>query len=145
MVQISGLGISLDQVDDGKVKSQFHTLSDRERYVVRHLTGLNNADVKSLNAISEELKISRERARQVAIIAIGKMDAALQEDKDDVVDQLAELAETQYEGELPSSFDIKINHAKLYWKIRATFGEYKKVQMLATEKLQERHSTAFDF
>jgi len=144
-LQISGLGISMESIDMQKVKEKFRTLNARERTVIRHLTGFEGVEIKSLNAIAEELGISRERARQVAIIAIGKMDAALQEDKDDVVEQLANLAEKEYGGEFPSSFDVKINHAKLYWKIRGTFGEYKKVQALAEKKLREKHATAFDF
>lgn len=144
-MQINGLGISIESVDMQKVKEKFRSLNSRERMVIRHLTGFEGAKVKSLNAIAEELGISRERARQVAIIAIGKMDAALQQDKDDVVNQLADLVETEYDGQFPSSFDVKINHAKLYWKIRGTFGEYKKVQALAEKKIRERNATAYDF
>jgi len=136
-MKMNGLGISLNTLNEARVEEQYETLNDREQYIIRHLTGYDNHVIKSLNLISEELGISRERTRQIAIIAIGKMDAAVEKDKEEVVEQLLYLSRTNYGGTMPNSFDIKLNHTKLYWKIRGTYGSYKATVDAAQAKLSE--------
>lgn len=48
-------------------------LSTREYYIVEQRFGLNNSESKSLKAISEELKISLERVRQIEKISLSKI------------------------------------------------------------------------
>ena len=54
-------------------------LSERQRWVVERRFGLNNRDIATLNELSQELNVSRERVRKILLEAQQKLADALQE------------------------------------------------------------------
>lgn len=54
-------------------------LSDKQRWVVERRFGLNNHDAATLNELSQELQVSRERVRQILMDAQQKLASELRE------------------------------------------------------------------
>jgi RNA polymerase nonessential primary-like sigma factor len=54
-------------------------LSDKQRWVVERRFGLNNRDTATLNELSQDLDISRERVRQILLEAQKKLAIDLRE------------------------------------------------------------------
>ncbi len=61
------------------VREWLSRLSDRQRWVVERRFGLNNHDIATLNELSQDLHVSRERVRNILLEAQEKLSARLQE------------------------------------------------------------------
>lgn len=72
--------------DDGEVIQKLRkslengVLSRREKRIIRDRFGLGSSEPKTLLSISEKLKISRERVRQIQLIAFNKLKESLDKD-----------------------------------------------------------------
>jgi RNA polymerase sigma factor (sigma-70 family) len=58
---------------DEQLTEVLHTLPDRGRYVLEHRFGLNGGQVQTLQKIADDLKITKERVRQIEAKALRKM------------------------------------------------------------------------
>jgi RNA polymerase nonessential primary-like sigma factor len=61
------------------VQDWLDSLSDRQRWVVERRFGLNNRDAATLSELSQDLKVSRERIRQILLEAQSKLAIGLGE------------------------------------------------------------------
>ena len=57
----------------GLVRDWLSTLTDKQRHVIQRRVGFDNGDEATLDALSEELGVSRERVRQIQQEALSKL------------------------------------------------------------------------
>jgi RNA polymerase nonessential primary-like sigma factor len=69
---------SLQMAEIGKLVSQWvEQLTDRQRRVLERRYGLNGAEISTLEEVAEELKLTRERVRQIQIEALDQLRRAI--------------------------------------------------------------------
>ena len=69
--------------DDRKkeVEKGLKALNDRERTIITYLFGLDGKEKMDMSALGRKFGISRERIRQIHVMALAKMKRALTEEK----------------------------------------------------------------
>ncbi|MCB1897979.1 RNA polymerase sigma factor RpoS [Cognatazoarcus halotolerans] len=66
-----------DQVHCSEVESLveewIEMLSDKQRFVIRHRYGFDEAEIQTLEELAEQLSLTRERVRQIQLEALGQL------------------------------------------------------------------------